>query len=77
MQKAQKRQAIFIGKVSCKKPDPDFHVPDVTKKSNIKNVRICRDITVSDKCLNEDGYLSQDLKSVQKGKEKRVALVTN
>ena len=32
---------------------------------------------VSDKCLNEDGYLYQDLKSVGKEKEKHIGLVTN
>ena len=59
---------------------PDAHVeemPDVTKKENYQNVCICRDITVSDKCLNEDGYLYQDLKSVGKEKEKHIGLVTN
>ena len=54
--------------------DPDAHVedmPDVTKKENYQNVCICRDITVSDKCFNEDGYLYQDLKSVRKKKKKK------
>ena len=72
--------AIYVRKVSCKKTDPDAHVeemPDVTKKENYQNVCICRDITVSDKCLNEDGYLYQDLKSVGKDKEKHIGLVTN
>ena len=45
-------------------------MPDVTKKENYQIVCICRDITVSDKCLNEDGYLYQDIKSVGKEKEK-------
>ena len=52
-------------------------MPDVTKKENYQNVCICRDITVSDKCLNEDGYLYQDLKSVGKEKEKHIGLVTH
>ena len=66
-------------KVLCKK-DPHVHVEemrDVTTKENYKNVCICRDITVSNKCLNENGYLYQDLKSVGKEKEKQKGLVTN
>ena len=71
--------AIYVRKVSFKN-DPDAHVeemPDVTKKENYLNVCICRDITVSVKCHNKDGYLYQDLTSVGKEKEKHIGLVTN
>ena len=51
--------AIYVRKVSCKK-DPDAHMEemhDVTINENYQNVCIFTDITVCDKCVNEDGYL--------------------
>ena len=59
------------------KNNPDAHVeemPDLTKKENYQNVCIFRDITVSEKCPYEDGYLYQDLKSV--GKEKETCFIS-
>ena len=53
------------------------NINDVNKNENYQNVCICRNITVYDKCLNEDGYLYQDQRSVGKEKEKHTGLVKN
>ena len=58
--------AVYVRKVSCKK-DTDAEVKemhDITTMKNYLNVFICTDITVYDKCFNQDGYFYQDLKSV-------------
>ena len=60
------------------KNDSDAHmenINDVNKNENYQNVCICRNITVYDKCLNEDGDLYQDQRSVGKEKEKHTGLV--